>query len=172
MVPSQKDVLADYLSDLFADTAKQSVSDGATQPEDPCRDETDIRSQAQTAQQATTESDTASSVAGVNSRAEGELLTKTVSVSEETELDWATELSEELNKLSFEIGPEKQLACLFNLSEQPLNQLSRAQLSLILLDLLSILKQLPESQLKALLQRQYENVSIAKASVDSESVVV
>ncbi len=172
MVPSQKDVLADYLSDLFADTAKQSVSDGATQPEDPCRDEPDIRSQAQTAQQATTESDTASSVAGVNSRAEGELLTKTVSVSEETELDWATELSEELNKLSFEIGPEKQLACLFNLSEQPLNQLSRAQLSLILLDLLSILKQLPESQLKALLQRQYENVSIAKASVDSESVVV
>jgi hypothetical protein len=67
-------------------------------------------------------------------------------------------LSDELNKLSHQIDAHKQLACLFDLVSKPINALTQGERSLVVMELLDLMKTIPESRLKDYIRDQYDAV--------------
>jgi len=76
----------------------------------------------------------------------------------EASLNLTAGISTGLSEISFQIDPDKQIACLIDLVNKPLDQLSEGERSLVLIELLDLIKQVPESRLKSMLRRQYEDV--------------
>ena len=166
MVPNQKDVLTDYLNDMFgigpSEVKESSKTDEVPEPEAHLTDEKtpgvegnsslnieDVREEfveALTSQHA------------LKASADSEVNAPTAVKEKEASLNLTAGISTGLSEISFQIDPDKQIACLIDLVNKPLDQLSEGERSLVLIELLDLIKQVPESRLKHMLRRQYEDV--------------
>ena len=166
MVPNQKDVLTDYLNDMFgigpSEVKESSKADEVLEPGAHLTDEKtlevedssslkieDVREEfveALTSQHA------------LKASADSEVNSPTAVKEKEASLNLTAGISTGLSEISFQIDPDKQIACLIDLVNKPLDKLSEGERSLVLIELLDLIKQVPESRLKSMLRRQYEDV--------------
>ncbi|GLQ32363.1 hypothetical protein [Litoribrevibacter albus] len=173
MVPSQKDVVADYLNDMFGVTTPSAEQKKTNQDDDSSADKSDLSVSDSKSASVSSDKNSAES-ASVKPNAQVDISSTATKVKDGTvlnpleisveglDIDWTPEFSNELDKLSYEIDRDKQLSCLVDLVHRPLPSMSDGELSLAMLELLALLKQLPESRLKEILRAQYDKVAHAK----------
>ncbi|GAA3914654.1 hypothetical protein [Litoribacillus peritrichatus] len=86
---------------------------------------------------------------------EGMLLDETA----ETHGNITEEIQGNLQEIGYQVADDRQLMNLINLAITPMSELSRGQKSLVMIDLLMLLRTMPESKLKRLMQMQFEQVA-------------
>lgn len=176
MVPNQKDVLADYLCDMLGVPSKDTANDVPLEAlladgsptespikQHPLPDGEDVECMVDLARTDVQDA--------METAVKRKALSSAVAVLEDDlEVEWNQALSSELDKLCYQIERDKQLTCLMDLVHRPSHTLSLGEQSLVLLDLLELLKQLPESKLKNLLREQYDKIELAKRTAETSCV--
>jgi len=166
MVPNQKDVLTDYLNDMFgigpSEVKESSKADEVLEPEAHLTDEKTLEvedSSSLNIEDVREEFvEVLTSQHALKASTDSEVNSLTAVKEKEASLNLTAGISTGLSEISFQIDPDKQIACLIDLVNKPLDQLSEGERSLVLIELLDLIKQVPESRLKSMLRRQYEDV--------------
>jgi len=169
MVPNQKDVLTDYLNDMFgigpSETKETSKAKNVSEQPEAERQAQDLKSESAEDNSVFDIEDIREEFVDAltnkhsfSSAPLSEVKTRTAVKEKEASLNLTAGISSGLSEISFQIDPDKQIACLIDLVNKPLDQLSEGERSLVLIELLDLIKQVPESRLKSMLRRQYKDV--------------